>query len=89
MLLQPDGSIAMDDRNRTRKIIIMANDNVTAETPHHAECLRLLKDIHDLFRCAQAADRKFVDATDDTAYAYDWEYWADECGRLLQILPRP
>lgn len=88
MLLQLDGSIAMDDRNRTRKLIIMANDNIEAETPHHAECLRLLKDIHDLFRCAQAADRRFIGADENTAYAYDLEYWADECGKLLQILPR-
>ena len=79
----------MDTLNRTEGLIIMANDNIAPESPHHAECLRLLHDLHDLFRCAQVANRKFVGADDDTAYAYDWEYWADECGRLLQILPRP
>lgn len=88
-MLQGGGSVAMDTLNRTRELIIMANDNITADTPHHAECLRLLKDLHDLFRCAQAANRKFVGSDKDTEYAYDWAYWADECGRLLQILPRP
>lgn len=79
----------MDTLNMTKELIIMANDNVTAATPHHAECLRLLKDLHDLFRCAQAADRKFAATNDDIEFAYDWKYWADECAELLEILPRP
>lgn len=88
-MLQSGDDLDMDNRTAIKKLIIMANDNITADTPHHAECLRLIKDIHDLFRCAQAADRRFVGADDDTAFAYDWAYWADECARLLKILPHP
>ena len=86
MLLGMRGAV-MDNPNATSRIIIMANDNIEAETPHHAECLRLIKDLHDLMRCAQAANRRFVGADDDTDFAYDWEYWADECARVLKILP--
>ena len=86
MLLGVSGD-DMDSPYGTSRIIIMANDNIEAETPHHAECLRLIKDLHDLMRCAQAANRRFVGADGDTDFAYDWEYWANECASLLQILP--
>ena len=86
MLLGMRGAV-MDDPYGTSRIIIMANDNIEAETPHHAECLRLIKDLHDLMRCAQVANRRFVGADGDTDFAYDWKYWADECAELLRILP--
>ena len=34
------------------------NDNVYAEGPHHAECLRLLNDLHDLLVWAEAMGLK-------------------------------
>ncbi len=65
--------------------IDMSNDNLTAETPHHAECLRLIQDLHDLFRCAEKAGYTFANATEDTKFAYDWKYWADECAGVLGV----
>ena len=63
----------------------MTNDNMTPETPHHAECLRLIQDLHDLFRCAEKAGHKIVGATDDTNFAYDWKFWADQCAAVLGV----
>ena len=61
----------------------LANDNVTPTNMHHAECLRLIQDLHDLLRCAEKRKAIPIGVTDDDSFAYDWKYWADECGAIL------
>ena len=63
----------------------MANDNITPDTPNHAQCLRLIQDLHDLLRCAEKADMRFVNSNECIEFAYDWKFWADECANVLQI----
>lgn len=65
----------------------MSNDNLTAETPHHAECLRLIQDLHDILRLAQRSGLEINTQSDDLRFAYDWKFWADECAKVLNTLP--
>jgi hypothetical protein len=65
----------------------MANDNITAETPHHAECLRLIQDLHDILRLADSAGLRIDTTSDDLRYAYDFRFWADECAKVLGTFP--
>ena len=64
----------------------LANDNIVAESRHHAECLRLIKDLHDLLRCAERVNLKFEQSSDNIEFAYDWKYWADECAEVLGFI---
>lgn len=63
----------------------LANDNVIAESKHHAECLRLIQDLHDLLRCAEKVNLRFEDTSENIEFAYDWKYWADECADVLRF----
>ena len=63
------------------------NDNVTPEGPHHAYCLGLLNDLHDLFAWAEKMGLKIN--SDDPAFthAMDFGFWREHCGIALGLQP--
>ena len=63
----------------------MANDNIHAETKHHAECLRLINDLHDLLRLAEAEKIELAVDSPVMRDAFEWKFWADQCADILQI----
>lgn len=63
------------------------NDNVYAEGPHHAECLRLLNDLHDLLVWAEAMGITINSDKESFKYAMDFAYWRQEIGNILAVSP--
>lgn len=63
------------------------NDNTVADSHHHAECLRLLNDLHDLFRWADGRKIQVASDIEGVEYALEWRFWADECGKVLGLMP--
>jgi len=63
----------------------LANDNLTPDSQHHAECLRLIQDLHDLLVVAERNKLKLENSTESLDYAFDWAYWSEECAKVLTI----
>lgn len=63
------------------------NDNVHPMSPHHAQCLVLLNDLHDLF--AWAGKMGIAINSDDPSlnYAMDFEFWKTELAKILLVDP--
>jgi len=63
----------------------LANDNLTPDSAHHAQCLRLIQDLHDLLAVAARHKLKLEDSTESLDYAFDWNFWSSECARVLSV----
>lgn len=61
----------------------LANDNLTPDSEHHAECLRLIQDLHDLLVVADRHNLRLEDSTESLDYAFDWNFWSNECAKIL------
>jgi hypothetical protein len=61
------------------------NDNIHAQNPHHAECLRLLNDLHDLFTWAEAMGIQINSENNSFKYAMDFSFWRGEIGEVLAV----
>lgn len=61
------------------------NDNVTPEGPHHAYCLGLLNDLHDLFAWAERMGIKINSDDADLQNAMDFGFWREHCGIALGL----
>jgi ribonuclease HI len=75
--------IASGDKGCT--VTPMANDNIHADTQHHAECLRLINDLHDLLRLAESSQIELNTDSEVIRDAFEWKFWADQCADVLQI----
>ncbi len=64
------------------------NDNVTANSPHHAECLRLLNDLHDLLTWAEAMGLEVNTQDPSFKRAMEFSFWRGEIGNVLGLYPR-
>lgn len=64
------------------------NDNTFASSPHHAQCLVLLNDLHDLF--AWAGKMGITINSDDPSlnYAMDFDFWKTELAKILLVDPK-
>ena len=61
------------------------NDNVYAEGPHHAECLRLLNDLHDLLVWAEAMGLKVETENESFKFAMEFPFWRGEIANVLKL----
>jgi len=61
------------------------NDNIHADSPHHAECLRLLNDLHDLLVWAEAMGIQINSENNSFKYAMDFSFWRGEIGEVLGV----
>lgn len=63
------------------------NDNAFPMSPHHAECLRLLNDLHDLLDWADRSGIRVAHDEFDPSYALDFNFWRGELAKVLLIDP--
>lgn len=63
------------------------NDNVNAMTPHHAQCLVLLNDLHDLFAWAERMGITINSDKEEFTYAMDFSFWRGELAKILLVDP--
>lgn len=61
------------------------NDNVPATNDHHAECLRLLNDLHDLLVWAEAMGLEVATNNPGFARAMEFPFWRREIGKVLCV----
>lgn len=61
------------------------NDNVIPEGPHHAYCLGLINDLHDLFAWAEKMGLKINCDDEDITNAMDFAFWREHCGIALGV----
>lgn len=61
------------------------NDNVPASSAHHAQCIRLLNDLHDLFHWAHGMGLKIDSDDPSDHYALDFDFWRQELAATLNI----
>ena len=61
------------------------NDNVHPMSPHHAQCLRLLNDLHDLFDWAGKMGIEINSDDPSLTYAMDFEFWKGELAKVLLV----
>ena len=63
------------------------NDNVNPMTPHHAQCLVLLNDLHDLFAWATKMGITINSDKEEFTYAMDFDFWRGELAKILLVDP--
>ena len=63
------------------------NDNVNPMSPHHAQCLVLLNDLHDLFAWAGKMGIEINSDDPSLKYAMDFEFWKTELAKILLVDP--
>jgi len=63
------------------------NDNVNPMTPHHAQCLVLLNDLHDLFAWADKMGIAINSDDPSLNYAMDFNFWRGELAKVLLVDP--
>lgn len=64
------------------------NDNTHATSPHHAQCLVLLNDLHDLFAWAERMGIAINSNDPSLTYAMDFGFWRGELAKILLLDPR-
>lgn len=61
------------------------NDNVHAEGLHHAQCLRLLNDLHDLLTWAEAMGLSVQTENESFRYAMDFPFWREQIADVIGL----
>jgi hypothetical protein len=61
------------------------NDNIEATSAHHAHCLRLLNDLHDLFSWASAHGLTVASDDPDIRHALDFDFWRGQTAEILLV----
>jgi hypothetical protein len=61
------------------------NDNISADSPHHAQCLSLLNDLHDLLTWAEAMGLSVQTENESFKFAMDFSFWRGELAAVLGL----
>lgn len=61
------------------------NDNLTPEGPHHAYCLGLLNDLHDLFAWAERMGIEINSDDPSIKNAMEFRFWREHCAIALGV----